>query len=292
MNSKVLNYLSEKKDNFMDWFEANKQSIKTNATKVIATGLTLAMLTNVGGCKNSDAPPFINPNAFTGETLPPAIETRPQEEIIETGITAEDVLAIYDQLSLIAIQKFWSSSKEDWGDDFYKINATFSSISTPNETIWNPQKSTHVERSQPYYTYDTLYESPLPWQTPPYSYSELVYPVKFSIDVGFNNNIFTHQSFDGFGIYASQFIPIAHDFGSEQFNLTNEYINSVYEPGSLVHTIHSATAFTPFTITRDDILQITDQDILWNLYNCGVSSLYSINFPEEYSNNTTFDFQP
>ena len=81
MNNKVLNYLTEKKDNFMDWFEANKQSIKTNATKVLATGLTLAMLTNMAGCNSklvgSDGThskhPMISDEQFTGEIISPII---------------------------------------------------------------------------------------------------------------------------------------------------------------------------------------------------------------------------
>lgn len=301
MNSKVLNYLSEKKDSFMDWFEANKTNIKTNATKVIATGLTLAALTNIAGCKQlagSDGPhtkhPMISDDRFTGETLPPTIEAvRPKEEITVENITAEDVLATYDQLSMLALHHYWANSKEQWGEDFSNVTATFNSI-TPNFAPDNNlQTGEQNYRMTKYYTYSDFFDGRSYWQHEPQNFSERVYTVCFNMDIGYKGEIFDWGIFDPFGILESDFLPIAEGFHSEPFEITKSKLEELYGTTTTITNIdHGQTGYSSFIIDRNTILNITDKNLLWALYNAAHNSLYSINFNEHYNKHNNIEMEP
>lgn len=302
MNSKVLNYLSEKKDSFMDWFETNKTNIKTNATKVIATGLTLAALTNMAGCNNqlvgSDGThskhPMISDEQFTGETQPPVLEVRPKEEITKENITAEDVLAAYDQLSLLALHHFWADAKERWGDDFNNLTASFVSITPQYVQDYDFTTDENRNRMKAYYTYDQFFDGVNHWQMEELSYAgEPIYTFEFNIDIGYKGEVFDCGAFTTFGMYQSDFLPIANGFKSEPFNITASKLEEIYGGQSLITNFdHNKIGYSSFIIDRSTILNIQDMELLWSLYHAAHNSIYSINFRDHYNKYNDIEMEP
>ena len=277
MNRKALYFLQKIDANFTNRLRVNITSLRTIVTRVVTVVLTLVILVNLAGCTR----PFIDESRFTGETLPPAIDIMSREEIEARGITADDVLAVYDQLALIAVRYFWKGTKAHIGDEFYKITAAFSDISPKRQydTQWDSQD----EIVCPYYAIMENFGGAQAWQPEHESFNEEIYPITFSIDIGYEGNIFEHREFTDFGITKEEFIKIADAFSGPEFTITHDYL--VQEHGkasSLVWDDVGKLAYPAFIIDRETISNITDQQLLWDLYEAAYNSLYRINFREHY----------
>lgn len=295
MINEIFCFLTRMKDRFMCWLKADKMNLKIAGTKVITTGLIIAALANMTGCYGQlvgDKPsphtkhPLLDDKHFAGEFLPETYEVRPLAEIEETGILAEDVLSVYDQLAMLALHRYWAPRKEQWGDDFNNLSATFTSI-TPN---WNFDTNVltgeRENRMKKYYTYSDSFDgTQVSWQYEPQTYTERVYGICFNMDIGYKGEKIDSGVFDPFGILESDFLLIAEGFGSIPFEITREKLEQLY--GSTGTTItmvdENQTGYSAFTIDRDTILNITDKKLLWSLYNAAQNSLYSVNFNKHYN---------
>lgn len=133
MKGNVFNYLLERAQNLTDHiankvgavgnhFSEHATGIKKGLVRCTAISLTAAALLGVlAGCESFGL-------ASTQYDSPPI---RPIEEIEQTGITAEDVLAKYDELAEKCVEEHYYATnwKDKLGDRFYDLDGQFVSIS-------------------------------------------------------------------------------------------------------------------------------------------------------------------
>ena len=130
----VADDAEEIKENTAAWFEKHAKELKKAGIKTAAMLLTTATLLTAGmgltGCQNTGDPkqPSIS--------IPAEISTRSPEEIAETGVTAEDVLAELDLLcrdllrkEFLALDEFNGTNKVT-DEVLNNINAQFTTFTT------------------------------------------------------------------------------------------------------------------------------------------------------------------
>ena len=278
--------------------------LKTLGKRTVVIVATLALMNCMAGCENhhdDDLPnnhvftvdDFRRDEAFIGQTVPATIEVRPQEEIEQSGITPEDVLAVYDQLACLTVLHHYAAQKENIGEQYYDLSATFTKIEPDEIGLENTETKIYEEYILPYYTKDGFYGSH-PWQRecPLWEYQLvrkdiIVFVIHF--DYAFEGELINSVDFQ-FGVSESDFLPIAEGFNSEPFQLTpevNEELWGRFMPSDMLPLVSSLNAYNiaypAFTIDRETILGITDQDLLWALYNAAQNSMYFLNFSEHYN---------
>lgn len=272
--------------------------LKVSGKRTVATALTLAILISLVGCAwpqgsigTHTKHPRISDDRFTGETLPAVMEVRPKEEIEQNGITPEDVLAIYDQWAMLALHHWWADSKERWGDDFNDLSAAFNSITPIMVTDLDFETDERMYRMKAYYIEEMDFDGTNYWQTDAQTYEETIYKIRVTIDVGYKGEVFSWGDFD-VGILEADFLPIAEGFGSEPFEITQEKLIEIYGKHTLITTLDGGTGYSAFIIDRQTLLGITDQTLLWSLYNAAKNSLYSINFRDHYNTYHDLSVEP
>lgn len=292
MNSKVLNYLSDKKDNFMDWFESNKTNIKTNATKVIATGLTLAALTNMAGCSGnaSNEQNNIADDNVIIETIPnqdqiileeersPFDSLKPRDQIEQDGITAQDVLDVCNNLVVMSMRTHYPASSSE--------NLEFYNICTP--TSQTSISDTHSNDTLPFYPF---YEKYQPYSNPLSSFNSPTFTNVYKIHItgkttdSTNLDDASKSSYTSLPIVFSKedFERVAKAFGLDIFKIDQQYASDVLLEKNIDISGYIGTkAIAGQTINRDNIMNATE-DQLWIIYDAVINTS-KLNFPYQFSN--------
>lgn len=288
MNSKVLNYLSEKKDSFMDWFEANKTNIKTNATKVIATGLTLAALTNMAGCNGN---PFENQNVINNEnvaigTLPtqdPTISTEPsllpelktREEIERDGITAQDVIDLYTFLAATCLTCSYP--------ELTAYSSQFVEMSSPHFSTSSAIQS--QQQPLPFFPLYETYTLPhLQYSNPNISTLSNVYEIGVSINLSDPSSLSCEQQNLSINLAFDQenFEKLANLFNLTPFIIDQQHIDNLTQEGHNLNKYLGLTAIPQFSIDTNYLSSAT-QDQLWIIYNT-LENATKLNLPFLNSN--------
>ena len=306
MNKTVLEYLNGKANDVKDYIVAKAEAagnylsdhatdIKDGFVKGTATVLTVAaMLGGMTACDTNE--PVENPNNTPGISAPANPSTpetnpstpgqpgnpndnkvtlRPREEIEQTGITAQDVLDLYDEFARDAIRAFHGFP----GNPIHIDELTGNFISLSPQFIYHPE--TRDKIFTPCYIKENNFTPAHNWLT---DSSHQLYNPNIS-DVGEVHIMTLYVNQDGIGkddkylknfaIPATEFDKLMLAFNNSQFNITNEYVQDKNELLGLDKHI-GKTAYNSIIFDKDLIANATE-DQLWALYNA-MESMYSINF--------------
>lgn len=205
---------------------------------------------------------------------------RPEEEIEATGITAEDVLAIYDQLA-------WDFGLERWHyefpgvDDSY-FSAQFDRIDVLNSHHFHPELTDTYD--YPFYGIGQLgHKNNFFWlrEGDEKTFRE-TYDFNFHQTSVYGDNP-NDSTVLGVGAHKDQFEPVMDSFGVEKFFLTEEFIENSGHPTSwLLYDYLNTDVYKPFAITRETIENATEEQ-LYLLYDLA-KSIRSICLDQEYPN--------
>lgn len=303
MNNELKNYLSQKLETAGDKVTAIKDHIKNGATKAIATGLALATLTGgMVACddktnKPADTTPAIKTEAtiddstLTTEVPGTEITTNTPDSTeatttepdtttnidipVEDGITAEEVLALYDDFATKLL------NFEDARPDT-KVEGEFISITPIQDDMSNPVKTIIYERPyfamedeyQPlhYWVYDKLGLDNVP------SFENSIYKVCINT-IKSHDGYSYEKSLNNFGVNREIMESLFNAFKIQKFTLTNNHIAGL--PNESFCSDHvGKEVYEPITISKDTIKNATPEQlkILKEL----IDSLISINIYAQY----------
>lgn len=296
MNKDVFNYLSEKAHDVTDYIRAKAEAvgsyledhatdIKDGFVKGTATVLTTAML--LGGMTGCDVVEQIGqPKLEQFEQLP----IRPVDEIEQTGIKAEDVLALYDDLAEKCVEAHHSTTswKDNLGDRFTDLDGQFVSITPTSSYVTKDRQSNY---KLPIYTRLPYFSTSNNWILMPDSqyfnpnnsviFDDNIYKTDLLINCNLDGDRLSSLRVDC-GIYKDDFEAVLKAFNVPSFALTEEYFSS--DPNAstdLIEDLKSGnifgnTVYEGITIDRQ-LLQNATQEQLWALYNM-IDNIIEINF--------------
>lgn len=290
MNKNVFNYLNEKANDVADYIKAkaeaagaylseHAQDIKQGAIKGTATVLTAAML--LGGMTGCDTLEQIGgPELEQYEQLP----IRPIEEIEQSGITAEDVLALYDDLAEKCVEAHYATTnwKEELGERFNELDGQFISISptTINEigyennyvlpfylqaSVFRPSNRWSTESSSPYYTNQKFI-------------NEEIYETVLTIKQNFGEKSGTKDY--QWGVPKASFDKVLQAFNTPTITLDKEALEgkipNVHFYQIEENYLWGTTAYNSVPLSREIIANATPEQ-LWALYDL-INSMIELNF--------------
>lgn len=261
------------------------KKIKRSATALALAGLTTLSATTMGGCENISN--IISPDetyTFTEPYEKPTI--RDDIEIEEKGITAEDVLAEFDNLAWeFNLRAYTHSIQENFPDEWEEIvkdsktSAQFVKITPP--IAYKPEEpfpfygilTTHLfhNRFLNFLTQEQLDKE-----------FEGVYPGMLYL----NNVTFGEatQRYYNIGMYKDQFQPLAERLSSDKFLLTKDLL---YERWDNLDDLRkfdylNSQGYASFEITRETIENASEEE-LYLLYDLA-KSIRAISLNVEYPN--------
>lgn len=290
MNKNVFNYLNDKANEVTNYIRAkaeavgtylqdHAQDIKDGAVKGTATVLTAAML--LGGMTGCDVVEQIGgPKLEQYEQLP----IRPIEEIEQSGITAEDVLALYDDLAEKCVEAHYATTnwKDELGERFNELDGQFISISptTINEigyennyilpfylqaSVFKPSNRWSTESSSPYYTNQKFI-------------NEEIYETILTIKQNFGEKSGTKAY--QWGVPKASFDKVLKAFNTPTTILDKETIEGKI-PNAYFYQIEEnnlwgTSAYNSVSLSRETISNAT-QEQLWALYDL-ITDMIELNF--------------
>lgn len=238
MNKKVYSYLK-----------------RTTALAAVA-----AMLAAGTACDEFSLPNLNTSNTTASQTNKETLKTR--EQLEQEGITAEDVLKVYDNLAAKI------SEKSETYNDLYKgLKTDFVKISTPFIGFLGVRN---------YYKADDFTPSEN-WHTNPATINN-VYPISFQVQTQ-KESFSPLEDEATFGIDADTFEKLMSAFNQQSKIFKEED----FEPHHLMFKedfefLLDKEVYPYFTITRETINNATEEQ-LWTLYNT-FESIRIINFNE------------
>lgn len=271
------------------YMEKNGKKIKRSAAALALAGLTTLSATTMSGCEEIVS--IINPNLGLEDNRPTGehyiVPTmRSDDEIQETGITAQDVLALYDNLTtnIIGVQYAGLDFlNEDYYPDGKKYSASFVSIDT--KVGWE-------DRICPVYGITQRFDDFPKWFNRDRN-DPIIVDDMYDIGIHYNgidsHNVIYNDECLNTLIDKSLFEPLAESLGHKKFLLTEEKDQEYwYETGYIETDFYIDTnVYERFTITRETIENATDEQ-LELLYSIGKSIwdfMFNLNFPDKSNSN-------
>lgn len=321
MNNKVLSFLKETKGKatdfvsektndakryaeerikaIQDYLNKNGKKIKTTATALALAGLTTLSATTMSGCDEisqiitpgesissiSSNDPFVPSKGPYAEPI-----TKTPQEIEESGITAEDVLAEFDRLVWdINLIIYTRSIKRDHPDNWEQIvrdsktSAQFVKMTPELTSEYSPYPMYGILTRG----YDDQFDLLTQGKENKWFYD--VYPV----NIYYNNVTFGHQNEDynqiRVGVYKDQFEPVGDLMASDKFILTIDKLDQlalqVGGGDSTYYSYENSQGYSAFEITRETIKNASQEE-LYALYDLA-RSIRSISIDLQYP-----DFSP
>lgn len=277
--------------------------IKRKAIKAITMLLIAASLLGITGCNyvfvDSEGNP-IDPNKphenplLTGNSDSklfegtrynakdvPIIQHRTEEEIAKTGLTAQDVLNVYDQFAIDICKQMYATEiySELSAEAYNNLSARFEGISPVIYSRRDRETNQYITYQVPFYamTYltATKYGHSISSNDPHFT----VYTVTFSF-VTYVDGVYFTQEMTGTGIQDFQFEKTMQTFGQEQyflddFSLYEKYPDHYYDYAKY----KNQNAYDPFVFNRETIENATPEQ-LEALYDM-IRSLRSINLEQK-----------
>ena len=324
MNKNVFNYLNEKANEVTDYIKAkaeaagaylseHAQDIKRGAIKGTATVLTAAtLLTGMTGCvmqgtpqqgqgniqgqgtiqtqpQDPNAPSRSESGLFYGDTykeeeLPPTIEHRTDEEIAQTGLTAQDVLNAYDQLAIDVAKAFYTHDQYSALPDEVKnsITAEFESITPWSYFYIDNESGDAVTVTAPFHALNKEFEAKQQWQ----GYKENaghIFPA-YSTTLNFKtyiDGVCFNQTINNIGVEQNQFEQMLSTFNKESYFMDQTTLLSKIDESQFrkFEQYLYQNVYEPLNITRDLINNATPEQ-LKSLYAI-IESIRSITFDQE-----------
>ena len=296
MNKDVFNYLSEKAHDVTDYIRAKAEAvgtyledhatdIKDGIVKGTATVLTTAML--LGGMTGCDVAEQIGqPKLEQFEQLP----IRPIDEIEQTGIKAEDVLALYDDLAEKCIEAHYATTnwKDKLGDRFDELDGQFVSISPTSSVeigfgdnyilpfylqtnFFKPSNRWSTENSSPFFTNKSFV-------------NEDIYETILTINTNFGDS-------SGKGTFQWGVPKQAYDNVLRAFNTPSVLLNKDQLEGTIPNEffltigqneLWGTEAFKSIPLTREAITNANSEQLwaLYNLIDCMIELNFNSNLPQ------------
>ncbi len=209
------------------------------------------------------------------------LEIRQYETIVETGITANDVLALYDELAMkFALAKY---GHDPWQDDFDpyldSIKINFKSISTAS--FHNKDKTTSYYE---YYAPSVFAYLSHNWLTDPRgeyyinaSHKEIhnVYCITFNAEMSIEDEFFYDFEIQHMYVGISAFENVLKSFKVPSFEMTSDFASTCKIP------LHASNhcgemVYEPFVFDRE-VVKKADTNQLWAMYNF-VKPICDVNF--------------
>ena len=216
------------------------------------------------------------------------METRPKNEILQTGITAEDVLAVYDKFCAAAYHHNDAFYVANIPDHYTPSAVTFASISAPAPI--SPE--TDDIQESPYYVMSSFIIPHLlsnGIKVP--AIKEPAYNATLTIEYMYDPGFIFENKYD-IGISKRYFDNMASAFGHQSFKLTQEHADYAHKihPGLYLESDINAPTYEAFTIDREAIENATEEQ-LWALYNM-LSNVKELNFPNynQYIKDNDIDY--
>ena len=276
-------WLSEHAESTKEYLSQNgsklaQKTLRTLGALVICTSLML----NIAGCDNKI--PMEN------------ITTRPIEEIEQTGITSDDVLALYDNLCEFIAEAhygtFDSLSKEQVDSiegNFVDFNTVRLCDSTSGKNVFRNKICYHEEPD--FYPYGLWLDS----AKSPYFIDNIepmngIYTISLHSVLSADNNQEDYYC-DQLGVEKDAMENLLKAFNVKQFKLTEDMMNGDTIRYVDYSAIMGTEVYEPTKITRE-LIKNANEDQLWALYNM-VDSIISINFYNELpKNDVDYDCTP
>lgn len=326
MNNSIFNYLTEQANQFVnrtesiitqigEYFKTHGKQLKKSAIALALAGLTTTSAMGMTGCQELnpdnekdkiifDSPQERygddyrgnNPTASTeiqyGSDHEPfeQLEVRTREEMEQSGITAEDVLAIYDQLATEMwklqnpIEKFFGTISQE---EYDNISIRFESISpylfSYEDDILDPESGEYYVAQKhleyPFYFRDSFYTPSHRWfdnqlsHITPEELMNSAYKSAFNISFVYDNKIYATK-INNVGLYSTSFENVFDSLGIEKsiideddYAFANQ--NKFFKPDA------GSTKYSPITLDRTIIENATEEQ-LWALYDMA-STIRTIN---------------
>ena len=221
----------------------------------------------------------------------PVVQQRTEEEIAETGLTAQDVLNAYDQFTIDICKQLYSADiyGELSEEAYNNLSAQFISISPWSSARRDKETGEFVEFSAPFYAVTdsftaTKYGNSISTNDPHFS----VYPVTIDFTT-YIDGVYFVNSFSNTGIQISQFEKTMEAFNKEQYFLDQFTLTDMVDDYYKYAKFANQNAYDGFVINRDTILNATP-DQLKALYNM-IASLRSINLEQRLLDESELDFE-
>ena len=270
MSKTVFGYLKKQAN------DTKKPALRVAAIALIA----VMLLTGLTAC---GVPEFIKDIFNKDDKIeidktnqPPQLEMRPLEEIKETGITSEDVLAALDNLAkefFLAGELYRFEGLEDYRDD---LTYRFSGI-TPNDTyipVSGDPDGKWEERQKPFYVSTLIHYADHRWLDEIKEFNN-VYNLNFSY-IAYLGNKPREFYVKSLAITKEEFESIMKAGNIDSFEINKEYTDSLGPKGSAYENFWEYQAYPDITIDREFIENASEEQ-LWALYNAINGSLTSIN---------------
>ena len=315
MNKTVLEYLNGKANDVKDYIVAKAEAagnylsdqatdIKNGLVKGTATVLTAAML--LGGMTACDTnTPVENPDNTPGTTITdpnnqgsqPNNQTtlRPREEIEQTGITAEDVLAAIDNL----VKQYYYLSKKQYITEenahiLDEIDYKFESITPKHSFVPSEENPEDLYAMiDPMFIPQDSLEIYYNWFSKEMNLED-VYQIHFNFSTTYTNEGVPEQhntTVKNFVISQSDLNNILNAFNVEKFIITQDYINSLGIAGSSYRDLIGQELYKNTTINRQ-MLESATPEQLWALYDAITNSMTQININGETQLDNSNEMQP
>jgi len=259
--------------NVWEYLKKHAQNTRKTAVKVTAVVLTAGML--LTGLTACGVPEFID-DIFNQEdevvidktNQPPQLEMRPVEEIEESGITSEDVLAALDNLAkefFLAGELPTIEGLDDYVDD---ITYRFSGI-TPSDV-----SNSDIEMIKPFYISTSRHYARYRWLEESKEFND-VYTLNFNYNahLGDKTEVLNVKLL---AITNEEFESIMKAGNIDSFEINKEYTDSLGPIGAAYNNFWGRSAYPGITIDRE-FIENADEELLWALYNAITGSLTSIN---------------
>ncbi len=329
MNKNVFNYLNDKTQELTDYIKAKAESvgnylsehaqdIKQGAIKGTATALTLAtLLGGTTGCVMQGRPVQgtpqpgtqqtqpVDPNEpsrsdgghfwgerYTEDDLPAKIEHRTEEEIAQTGLTAQDVLNAYDQLAIDIAIAYYSSELYNGAlseEAKNNITATFESLTPQAHPYLDEKTQEENVIIAPFYALDKEFLPRQFWQDLKFN-TIPAYITTLNLQVYVDGVTFA-QRIETLGVEQQAFEKMLSTFNKETFYLDNNFLLTKVDKSKIGYfrKYLYQNVYEPLDIARDTIQNASPKQ-LEAIYQM-LTSIRSITFDRTLPNASTNDVE-
>lgn len=278
-------YANERINAVKEYMEKNGKKIKKSATALALAGLTTLSATTMSGCE--DIKHIFNPDeTAVEEYVKPT--TRTEEEIAETGITAEDVLAEFDNL-------VWDINNKKQIKAIYTLvpdeaDYYLSLLSTSAKFVKITTSSYGTNEQLPFYGINTSLNFHNQGSLHYNEGCEIAFLDTYPLRIYYHDisNGHAQHSSNIVGAYKDQFQPIADKLSPYRCVLTEDIINKRYtRAGFIAYDYLDQVTYDSFDITRETIENASEEELhlLYDLAKSIRSISLDLKYPDNISNN-------
>lgn len=275
--------------------------MKKTATKAIAAGLAVITLAaGMIGCddntnKPADTTAAKSETAVATESATDAVTTvadvtTESETPVEEDITADEVLALYDEFAHAIVKGAYSSeyNRELLGDQYNRLTGEFLTISTNSSFISNDEGNI-VEHKHPFYSIYENFKPSSSWNNSPDTlfyienmptFNNTVYAITLNVNsIDIKDNIPFKETYSYTGISKESMEELLNTFEKKEIIITDEHITDAPNC-KYCSCMVGETVYEPMDITRETIQNSTPAQL--SALKDVLNSMIAINIYGEY----------